>query len=205
MTPLPESRSGETLKPYTIGKNPLPLDMLSEGPAGDTWYRVPSWTAEFVCEALKGVDLRVHRGLGASGVWTLSEATTGFKVFGDLDLDSYYRDDMYAMLAEFAAGRMLQLTAENISDAIARAKKILAVRLPNPFTTSAVSETETTPGNVELLKLGDRAKRIMKDKQSYDCHIDPRVAAEYERAYALVQDLADRWGTMSSNRQGEAK
>ena len=67
------------------------------------------------------------------------------------------------------------------------------------------SETETTPGNVELLKLGDRAKRIMKDKQSYDCHIDPRVAAEYERAYALVQDLADRWGTMSSNRQGEAK
>jgi hypothetical protein len=133
------SRSGEASnddKPYTIHTNPVPIDMLSEGPGGECWYRVPSWRVTFKCEALAGVDARAHRSLGSYGAWTLSEASTGFEMFSELPED---HGSMEGMLAEFTAGVMLKLTPELVAHSIAKAKKILAGRTPSPF---VASETE---------------------------------------------------------------
>jgi hypothetical protein len=136
---VPTTPHGEARHPYKIDTAPVPLDLYSEyGGKDGCWYRVPSWRVHFDCEALKGVDVRMHRGIGSASVWTLSEATTGFKMFGDLAHDMYIGDED-AMLAEFAAGVMLRLTPEYVEKAIAKAKEVLQTKTPSPF----VARSET--------------------------------------------------------------
>lgn len=125
-------------EPYIFHTDPVPIDLYSEGPAGPTWYRIPSWRIEFTCEALKGVDCRVHRGLGHEGQWTLSEASTGFKMFGELPDDHGTAE---GMLAEFCAGRMLKLTPELVATSIAKAKEILKEKMPSPFAPRSENRT----------------------------------------------------------------
>lgn len=137
------AKSGEQVRtPYKIDTGPIPLDVIAVNQInepGGCWYRIPSWRVHFDCEALKGVDLRLHRSIASAAVWTLTEATTGFKIFGDLAHDQYIGDEG-SMLAEFAAGRMLQLTPEKVAKAIETAKEILAKRPSNPFGKSARDE-----------------------------------------------------------------
>lgn len=135
------SRSGEESPkptPYKIDTGPIPLDTLAVSPdgKGECWYRIPSWRVYFDHEALKGVDMRLHRAIASDGVWTLTEASTGLKVFGDLAHDFYVGDEG-AMLAEFASSRMLQITPEKLADALAKGREKLRQHTPNPFNAAA--------------------------------------------------------------------
>jgi hypothetical protein len=139
---LPRTPPRETT-PYKLDTAPLPLDLYSEyGGMHGCWYRVPSWRVHFDCEALKGVDVRMHRGIGSSAVWTLTEATTGFKMFGDIPHD-YYVGDEGSMLSEFAAGMMLKLTPDYVAKAIAKAREVLKGKPPSPFVPSESGERVT--------------------------------------------------------------
>ncbi len=133
----PSTPHGEG-QPYKIDTTPVPLDVFSVYGPEDVgcWYRIPSWRVRFDCEALKGVDVRMHRAVGSHAAWTLTEASTGFKMFGDMPHDQYIGDEG-SMLAEFCAGFMLKLTPEKVAAGIAKAKEILKTRTPSPF---AVSE-----------------------------------------------------------------
>lgn len=127
--------------PYKIDTGPIPLDVLAVNPdgKGECWYRIPSWRVYFDCEALKGVDVRLHRAVASHAVWTLTEATTGSKMFGDLPHDQYIGDEG-SMLAEFAAGVMLKLTPEKVASSIAKARERLTKHTPSPFVSSEKEE-----------------------------------------------------------------
>ena len=144
-----ESRNDEAppRTPYKVDTGPIPLDTLAVSPdgKGECWYRIPSWRVHFECEALKGVDLRMHRAIGSHGVWTLTEASTGMKLFAGLPHEFYIGDEG-AMLAEFAAGRMLQITPEKLAEALAKGREKLRQHTPNPF---AVSEKPRAEGDCQ--------------------------------------------------------
>ena len=57
-----------------------------------------------------------------------------------------------------------------------------------------------------LIEFARRAERIMGEKGSYEPigKTDPRVTVEYERAYALIQDLAGYAPAKGRVIQGEA-
>lgn len=120
-----------TEKPYSVQTKPLPLDMLSEGPGGDCWYRIPSWQIEFVSEVLAGLDLRIHRGLGNEGIWTLTEASTGCRLYDGWQDEP--EDTAEDMLGEFIAVYLPKLTRDMMEKSIAGAKEKIKGRLPNPF------------------------------------------------------------------------
>lgn len=114
---------------YKLDTGPIPLDVMAVNPdgKGECWYRIPSWRVHFDYDALRDVDIRLHRSIASSAVWTLTEATTGFKMFGDLAHD-YYIGDEGSMLAEFCAGYMLKLTKDKVTEALKRARQALTQR-----------------------------------------------------------------------------
>lgn len=136
---MSESSKSRKETPYKVDTGPIPLDTLAVFGEQECWYRIPSWRVHFDCEALKGVDIRLHRAIGSHGVWTLTEASTGLKVFADMQHEFYVGDEG-AMLAEFAAGRMLQLTPEKIAEAIVNGMETLSKHTPNPFTRSEIGK-----------------------------------------------------------------
>jgi hypothetical protein len=145
MSRSPESRNGErTPYKYKIDTSPIPLDTLAVYGEQECWYRIPSWRVHFDHDALRDEDIRMHRSIGSHSAWTLTEATTGLKLHSDLPTDFYVGDEG-AMLAEFAAGRMLQLTKENMKSAIAKGKEKLSKHSLNPF---VPSETPAKPDPV---------------------------------------------------------
>lgn len=144
---MTDSQLSRKETPYKIDTGPIPLDVVNQPgqKEGECWYRIPSWRVYFDCEALKGVDVRLHRSIASCATWTLTEATTGFKMFGDLAHDQYIGDEG-SMLAEFCAGRMLQLTPAKVAAGLAKAREILTTKTPNPFIRS---ETERSPESYE--------------------------------------------------------
>lgn len=128
---------------YKIDTGPIPLDVLLVNqpgqPKGACWYRLPSWRVFFDCEALEGVDVRLHRSGESSAVWVLTEASTGARIFADLPQDFYIGDEG-AMLTEFAASTMPKLTKEKVAKAIAAASERLKEYPPNPFVARSESE-----------------------------------------------------------------
>lgn len=159
------------MKPYVVENLVAPLDMLSEGPAGEVWYRIPTWRVTFKAAALAGLDLRVHRGLGHEGIWTLTEATTGCKVYdgwGDEPEDT--ADDM---LDEFVAVYLPKLTKDMVEKAIVKAREMLSGRAPSPF---ARPEAATNEWSLVAAVLAyDRAIRACAndpEKMSSFCSAD---------------------------------
>lgn len=133
-----DATHGECLPtPYKVDTHPIPLDTLAVFGKEECWYRIPSRRVHFDHDALRNADIRLHRAIGSHGVWTLTEATTGLKLHADMPHEFYIGDEG-AMLAEFAAGRMLQLTPEKMQDAIAKGKEKVAQHSRCPF---APSET----------------------------------------------------------------
>lgn len=129
-----------TEKPYTIQKNPIPLEMLSEGPGGECWYRIPSWRVEFHHEALAGVDVRAHRGLAHDAPWTLSEGTTGHKMYEGWDDEP--DDEMEDVIEEFIAIYLPKLTKEKVEKSLSMARETLSKRTPSPFAAHGESTKE---------------------------------------------------------------
>lgn len=128
---------------YTLDPHPLPLALYSDGPRKE-WYRVPSWRITIKeAPALEGIELRVHRGLGGEAVWTLSEATTGFKLYDGWTDEP--EDTMEDMLDEFVAVYLPKLTADMVKKSVAGATALLATLPPNPFLASAVTDTNQNP------------------------------------------------------------
>lgn len=186
------AKSGEQVRtPYKIDTGPIPLDVIAVNQInepGGCWYRIPSWRVHFDCEALKGVDLRLHRSIASAVVWTLTEATTGFKIFGDIAHDQYIGDEG-SMLAEFAAGRMLQLTPKKVAKAIETAKEILAKRPPNPFAPC------TTP-----LKPGLRADIVkrLRDLHLITCMADEKDSRHTETLPSVAADIIESDASVAS-------
>lgn len=163
MTAERDARNETTWK---VDTDPTPLDTLAVSPLGiECWYRIPSWRVHFDHEALRDYDIRLHRAIGSHGVWTLTEASTGLKMHGDMPHEFYIGDES-GMLAEFAAFKLKQLTPVKMADAISKGREMLNKRTPNPF---AAPSTQLPPEANELAAaLRDAARwRALKELAGY--------------------------------------
>lgn len=139
----PESRNGEAAEtPYKIDAEMVPMEAFAGNPEGTKgeWYAIPSWRVHFDHDGLRGFDIRLHRSVDSQAVWTLSEATTGCRITGDIPHEFYIGDET-AMLAEFCAGMMKRITRESM---VAQIEKALARQAGLPPRPSARSETGRT-------------------------------------------------------------
>lgn len=152
----PKSRNGEAAEtPYKIDTGQIPMEAFSgnqDGTKGD-WYVVPSWRVHFDHDGLRDFDIRLHRSVDSQAVWTLSEATTGCRITGDIPHEFYIGDET-AMLAEFCAGMMKRITRESM---VAQIEKALARQAGLPPRPSARSERRNTTRS----ELNDHAAKIL--------------------------------------------
>jgi hypothetical protein len=195
------------VKNYRILSEPVTLDLYAENPP--QWFRIPSWRVEFIDGALKGEDVRVHRGLGSGAPWTLTEATTGALMFREGPRHEYAPDsEMEDVIDEFAATLLPKLTREKVLAAIAEATARLATKIPSPFgTPSETTRMIEDPDGVERDGNGRSAPTDKVDAWKLYCEAFRALWPNAEKVSdavspAALQEMVDR---LSARSAGEGR
>lgn len=122
-------------KAWTVIQKMVPLDVLLVGRGDDkaeAWYRIPSWRVEFNHEALKDLDVRLHKSLDGPSGWALSEATTGHKMYEGWD-DEDEPGNSTDALVEFTELMLPKLTRGKMEAAMVKARAAMTTKPPCPF------------------------------------------------------------------------
>jgi len=119
---------------YTVIQKMVPFDVLLVGKSDERqeWYRIPSWRVEFNCEALKGIDVRLHKSLDGPSGWALSEGSTGHKMYEGWDDDDEPGNSTDA-LEEFVALMLPKIDRAKVEAGLAKARAQIANLPPCPF------------------------------------------------------------------------
>ena len=163
---------------YSIERTPVPLPMLGviDGQP-DHEYSVPSWRVSF--PALPGdFDLRVHRSLNSDGAWTLSEASTGMKVYDGWG-DHETMDELLDLFCQLVLPKM---TPEILTKSIADGREKIGARAQRP--------SLATPGDMLPTPRTDAWEAEAEDATTY-------CVQGWHRSRQLERELAEAEGTIA--------
>ena len=128
-------------KVWKVVQKMIPFDVLLVSDGAHYWYRVPSWRVEFDHEALKGVDVRLHKSLDGPSGWAVSEGSTGHNMYEGWDLEDEEGTSTDA-LVEFTEFILPKLDRAKVETAIAKARETLATLPPCPFGAGSSTRAE---------------------------------------------------------------
>jgi hypothetical protein len=122
--------SESTRKLYTVDLSMAPFDvwLVPETIGQPAWYRVPSWRVQFHVDALEGVDVRLHKSLTGLRGWALSEASTGFLMYGGHEHSGELNSG--ELLDGFVTYGLPKLTQALVAERIAAARARLRKEVP---------------------------------------------------------------------------